>query len=155
MNGKALTILLIEDNLDHAELIQRNLYRNRIANEIIHIEDGETALQFLHEKIQTGESGQDSLPDLILLDLRLPKVDGLQVLKQIKCNSLLNHIPVVVLTTSNSSRDIELAYQHCANSYLIKPVGFEDFMRMVTDLGFYWLVWNQHPRKIGYENERE
>lgn len=145
MAGEPLTILLVEDNPDHAELVMRNMDDFHIANRVIHVEDGEAALDYLYGRGDYADRRRFSLPHLVLLDLRLPKVDGLQVLKQIKEDSTLQALPVVILTTSDAERDLTIAYGYHANSYLTKPVGFDEFSRMLRDLGFYWLAWNRRP----------
>lgn len=145
MTGEPLTILLVEDNPDHAELVMRNMEDFKVANRIVHVEDGEAALDYLHGRGEYADRKLFSLPHLMLLDLRLPKVDGLQVLKEVKCSEILRALPVVVLTTSDAERDLAMAYEYHANSYLTKPVDFNDFSRLLGDLGFYWLAWNKRP----------
>lgn len=142
MKGKPLTILLVEDNPDHAELVIRNMEEFSVANTIVHVQDGEAALDYLLDR----DAGMHRpLPHLVLLDLQLPKVSGLEVLKQVKQDNRLRALPVVMLTTSAAERDMAKAYEYHANSYLSKPVDFCDFSRMLKDLGFYWLVWNRRP----------
>ncbi|UFS72782.1 response regulator [Geomonas sp. RF6] len=145
MTGEALVILLVEDNPDHAEIVTRNLEDFHVANRIVHVEDGEQALDYLHGRGCYADKASFPTPHLMLLDLRLPKVDGLQVLKEVKESHVLRSIPVVVLTTSDAERDMALAYEYHANSYLTKPVAFADFSRLLKDLGFYWLAWNRRP----------
>jgi CheY-like chemotaxis protein len=145
MNGQPLSILLVEDNADHAELVKRNLEHFQVANRLYHVEDGEAALDFLHQRGAYADARRFPRPSLILLDLRLPRVDGLEVLKQVKTDPALHTIPVVILTTSDAERDIALAYHNHANSYVTKPVDFERFSSLLRDLGFYWLAWNRHP----------
>jgi CheY-like chemotaxis protein len=145
MNGEPLTILLVEDNADHAELVKRNLEDSQVANRLHHVEDGETALDYLFGRGAYADRERFPRPHLVLLDLRLPRVDGLEVLKQIKSDPHLHTIPVVVLTTSDAERDMALAYEHNANSYLTKPVDFGRFTVLLRDLGFYWLAWNKRP----------
>lgn len=145
MNGEPLTILLVEDNLDHAELVRRNLEDSQVANRLVHVEDGESALDYVHRRGQFANTKQFPRPHLVLLDLRLPRVDGLEVLRDIKTHTELESIPVVVLTTSDAERDMALAYHYHANSYLTKPVDFTQFAALLKDLGFYWLAWNRHP----------
>lgn len=144
MKGEKLKILLIEDNDDHAELVIRSFENNRITNHLDRVSDGEEALNFLQRKGKYSES-KDPLPHLILLDLRLPKVDGLNVLKQIKKDPITQMIPVVVLTSSNSQTDIEKSYSNYVNSYLVKPLDFKQFNKLMEDLGYYWLIWNKQP----------
>lgn len=145
MNGEALTILLVEDNEDHAELVQRNFENNCVANTIHWVKDGEEAMDYLFRRGAYADPAASPLPSLILLDLRLPKVDGLEVLREIKNNAALKKLPVVVLTSSESELDICKAYTSSANSYLVKPVDFEKFTRLMRDLGYYWLGWNKNP----------
>lgn len=145
MNGELLNILLVEDNEDHAELVQRSFEENRVANRIYWVKDGEEALDFLFHREGYADSTLSPRPNLILLDLRLPKVDGIEVLVTIKGDETLKVIPVVVLTSSESERDICKVYDCHANSYLVKPIDFEKFTLLMRDLGFYWLGWNKNP----------
>lgn len=145
MNGEPLRILLVEDNLDHAELVKRSFETNRIANLMFHASDGEQALNYLFKKGEYSAPEFSGYPNLILLDLRLPKVDGIDVLKQIKNDDNLKTIPVVILTSSDAETDIVKAYYNHANSYLVKPMDFTKFNELMNELGFYWLVWNQIP----------
>lgn len=135
----APTILLVEDNPAHARLIMRRLTESRPELHIDHCADGEAALQY----VQRCLDGEADRPDVILLDLRLPKVDGLEVLKHIKSSEVLKTIPVVVLTTSSAPFDYTEAYRHHANSYLIKPFNYQDFHQMAETLCAYWLTWNR------------
>ncbi len=145
MSGESLNILLVEDNEDHAELIQRSFRENQIANKIYWVKDGEEALDYLFQRGVYADNADCLLPHLILLDLRLPKIDGIEVLKTIKTDDKLKSIPVVVLTSSESEKDIRKVYQYYANSYLVKPIDFQQFTRLMRDLGFYWLGWNKNP----------
>ena len=145
MSGEPLVILLVEDNLDHAELVMRNLEDFQVANRIIHVEDGEVALDYLYGRGLYADRQQYPMPHLMLLDLRLPKVDGLEVLKTVKTDEALRPLPVVILTTSDADRDMAMAYEYHANSYVTKPVIFDEFSRLLKDLGFYWLAWNKRP----------
>ncbi|HXX55268.1 MAG TPA: response regulator [Methanoregula sp.] len=145
LNGGPLVILLVEDNVDHAELVIRNMRSQRVANTIYHVRDGQEALDFLFHRGKFSDSGNSPLPNLILLDLRLPKVDGLEVLRTIKETATLKRIPVVVLTSSEAETDIARSYDHHANSYIVKPLNFEMFTKLMQDLGFYWLGWNMKP----------
>lgn len=144
-NGGPLEILLVEDNPAHAELVIRSFEDNRIKNKITHVIDGEQALDYLHHRGQYNELEDNVQPDLILLDLRLPKIDGLEVLDQIKTSDDLMSIPVVILTTSDTEMDIAKAYKRHANSYLVKPIDFAQFTQMMDELGYYWLAWNRKP----------
>jgi len=145
MIGRPMTILLVEDNPDHAELVKRNLEDFQVANHIYHVEDGEAALDYVYRRGTYSDHKKFSRPDLILLDLRLPRIDGLEVLKQIKRDLTLQAIPVVVLTTSDAEKDLAQAYEYHANSYVTKPVNFDNFSRLLRDLGYYWLAWNKRP----------
>ena len=145
MKGEPLVILLVEDNLAHAEMIIRSLEDHRVANTIRHVLDGEAALDYLYRRGQFAEPKTSPRPHLILLDLRLPKINGLQVLQEIKQDQTLLAIPVVILTTSEAERDLTIAYQSYANSYLVKPIDFLKFSQLIGDLGFYWLAWNRQP----------
>jgi CheY-like chemotaxis protein len=147
MKGEPILVMLIEDNPDHAELVMRTLAEHRVLNRIHHIQDGQTALNYLFRRGEYSDPAVSPRPHVILLDLRLPGIDGLEVLKAVKESKDLRHIPVVVLTTSEAERDVARAYSHHANSYLVKPVGFDQFARMMEDLGFYWLGWNTFPVK--------
>lgn len=143
--NKPLTILFVEDNPDHAELVMRSLEDHQVANRIFHVADGEAALDYLFRRGEFADPASSPRPHVILLDLRLPKVDGLQVLEEMKRTEDLERIPVVVLTTSHADQDVGRAYEHHVNSYLVKPLDFERFSKMIDDLGFYWLRWNHTP----------
>jgi CheY-like chemotaxis protein len=145
MIGEPVLVMLVEDNIDHAELVVRTLEDHRIANTVRHFLDGQSALDYLYRRGEFSESTDTERPHIILLDLRLPGVDGMDVLKTIKEDPDLKSIPVVVLTTSEAEKDVARAYYNHANSYLVKPVGFEDFKKLMDDLGFYWLGWNTNP----------
>ena len=145
MIGEPVLVMLVEDNIDHAELVLRTLEDHRIANKVRHFLDGQTALDYLYQRGEFSGSTDTERPQVILLDLRLPRVDGMEVLKTIKEDAELKSIPVVVLTTSEAEKDVARAYYNHANSYLVKPVGFEDFRKLMDDLGFYWLGWNTNP----------
>ena len=145
MDGDFLRILLVEDNDDHAELVIRNLEANCVANRIIRFVDGESALNFLFQRCEYENSDAHFIPNLILLDLRLPKIDGLEVLRQIKTEESLRKIPVVILTSSEAERDVAKAYNNYVNSYLVKPLDFDKFTAMMKELGFYRLAWNKNP----------
>jgi two-component system response regulator len=138
-------ILLVEDNPDDEALTLRALKRNRIMNEVVVARDGVEALDYL---FGTGShAGRDTRqqPQLILLDLNLPRLNGLEVLQRIREDARTRHLPVVILTTSNEERDLANGYQLQANSYIRKPVDFNDFMEAVRQIGMYWLVLNQPP----------
>jgi CheY-like chemotaxis protein len=143
--GEPVIILLVEDDPAHAEIVRRNFTNFRVANRLMHVADGQQALDYLFRQGEFQEPDRAPRPSLILLDLRLPKVDGLEVLKAIKADPDLARIPVVVLTTSAAGIDMAKAYGCHANSYLVKPVDFPQFIQLMDALGYYWLVWNQHP----------
>lgn len=145
IKGKPLTILLVEDNEDHAEIVMRSFRAHQVANDFHLVTDGEAALDYLFRKGEYHDPKKSPRPDVILLDLRLPKTDGWEVLKKIKEAEPLHRIPVVVLTSSNDQIDITKAYDAHANSYLVKPVDFKKFTELMRDLGFYWLGWNVNP----------
>lgn len=157
-SGTTHTVLLVEDNLAHAELIKRILTHHRIALNVVHWSDGEEALAYL---FPPDDAAQQPRPDLMLLDLRLPSVEGLEVLQRVKQAAALRPIPVVVLTTSSADVDIERAYTLHANSYLIKPLEFETFAQMIRAVVSYWLGWNHSPQRcsdawpIGIEGRAE
>ena len=138
-------ILLVEDNRDDEALTLRALKKNNILNSVEVCRDGVEALDFLFARNQYQERQLTDLPQLILLDLKLPRLDGLEVLKEIRANSLTKLLSVVILTTSNEERDVINSYELGANSYIRKPVDFDQFMESVRQLGLYWLVLNESP----------
>ena len=142
MNAK---ILLVEDNADDVELCLHALRKEKLSNKIHVARDGQEALDFLFARGPHLDRGQQSLPRLILLDLKLPKVDGIQVLRQVKSSAATRFLPVVILTSSREERDLVESYELGVNSYLQKPVNFEEFRGVVKQLGLYWLVVNQVP----------
>ena len=145
----ALTILLVEDNPDDEVLTVRELKKQKIANEIITVRDGVEALDYLFGTGQyTGRDATDS-PTLVLLDLKLPKVDGLEVLRRIRSDDHKKYIPVVVLTSSDDPRDIVESYRLGANSYVRKPVSFDQFQEAVRQVQFFWLRLNEPPPSEG------
>ncbi len=145
IQNEPLLILLVEDNIDHAELVIRNLQEHPVANRVTHVSNGQAALDYLLRREEYADLALSPRPHIILLDLRLPRVDGLHVLEVIKTSEVLRQIPVVVLTTSNAEQDVERAYHSYANSYLVKPLGYEQFRILIDDLGFYWLAQNKPP----------
>lgn len=145
ISGQPLIILLVEDNDDHAELVKRNFHSHRIANHIYHVKDGEEALDYLFRRGVYSCEDNSPRPNLILLDLRLPKLDGLGVLNHIKADEQLKSIPTVVLTSSESKNDINVAYRNHVNSFLVKPLDFDKFAALMRELGMYWLGWNTNP----------
>ena len=143
--GEPVTILLVEDNEDHAELVMQSFEDHRIANKIYHVSDGEKALDYLFRRGDYADQLKSPRPHVILLDLRLPKLDGLEVLKEIKISKELDKIPIVIFTTSNADVDVARAYEYRANSYLVKPINHEKFSQLLNVIGFYWLAWNYFP----------
>jgi CheY-like chemotaxis protein len=145
IKGNPVTILLVEDDPAHAEIVRRNLGSFRVANRIIHVEDGQAALDYLFHHAAYANPKTSPQPNLILLDLRLPKVDGMEVLRRLKADEKLKLIPTVVLTTSGAESDLVNAYTHGAGSYLVKPVDFDKVSKLMEAFGFYWLAWNRFP----------
>ena len=145
MKGEPIVILLVEDDLAHAEIVRRNLESSRIANRLMHVTDGQAALDYLNRVNGFSDPATSPRPGVILLDLRLPKVDGMEVLKRLKSDPKFSSIPAVILTTSQAEQDIVKAYALHANSYLVKPVDFANFSQLMNTFDFYWLAWNQHP----------
>ena len=137
-------ILLIEDDKNHALLEMRCLQDSDVENRIILARDGEEALDYLFQRGRYADNAENPQPDLVVLDLRLPKTSGKEVLKKIKSSDKLRTIPVVVLTTSKNEDDMIDAYLNHANSYLVKPVGLEKFQQMMVDVANYWLGWNKY-----------
>lgn len=139
---REVEILLVEDNPTDAELTQRALRKNNLANPLVWIKDGAEALEYIH---RTGAYAdrQNGNPKLILLDLKLPKVDGIEVLASLKADATTRHIPVVMLTSSEEERDVVESYRLGVNSYLVKPVDFTEFIHVVSKAGMYWVVLNR------------
>lgn len=146
MSGRPLNILLVEDNPDHAELLRRNLEHFPVASRLHHVEDGETALDYIFGQGIYADRAQFPTPDLTLLDLRLPRMDGLEVLRRVRSHPAWCRTPVVVLTTSDAERDVAMAYEFHANSFVTKPVDCQNFFRLLNDLGFGGPVENKNPR---------
>ena len=143
MKSEPIVILLAEDDPAHAEIVRRNLESYRIANRLEHVADGQKALDYLYHRSAYSDPARSPKPGLILLDLRMPRLDGIEVLKTIKNDTTLARIPVVVLTTSAAETDIARAYDCHANSYLVKPPDFHNFSELLEICGFYWLAWNR------------
>jgi two-component system, response regulator len=143
MKLKPKTILLVEDNPSDIGLTKRALERSHIANGLVVAENGQEALDYLFGGDPLTGPKMNELPALILLDLKLPRIDGLQVLRQIRADDRTSRLPVVILTTSNEEQDIAQSYNLGANSYIRKPVDFNQFVEAVQSLGLYWLVLNE------------
>jgi CheY-like chemotaxis protein len=139
-------ILLVEDNPQDAELALRALRKNSMANSIHHVKDGAEALAFIFATGAYSDRKVENPPKVVLLDLKLPKVDGLEVLKQVKSDERTKMIPIVALTSSKEHRDMVESYKLGINSYIVKPVAFDKFLEAVRHLGMYWLLINQLPR---------
>jgi len=140
----AISILLVEDDPAHAEIVLRNLFQlqDRVRC-IAHLSDGQQALDYLHREGEHSDPLSSPRPDLVLLDLRLPRVDGFEVLRRMKASESVSHIPVVVLSTSDAEGDIATAYQKGACSYLVKPTAFEAYIALIRGLGHYWSDLNR------------
>ncbi len=142
-------ILLIEDNKDDIELTIRAFQKNNLKNEIVVIKDGGEAMDYFDKLAETQPNENPKLPTLILLDLKLPKADGIDILKKIRSVPLTKFTPVVILTSSVEEQDLFNGYQFGANSYIRKPVDFNKFLNAVQQLGMYWLLLNEIPKKAG------
>ncbi len=142
------TILLVEDNSDDAELTLRALRRHNIKNEVSVVRDGEEALDYLFATGTYSNRDTTIMPAVVILDLKLPKVDGLEVLQRMRADERTKLVPVVILTSSNEEQDMVNSYKFGANSYVRKPVDFTQFVEAVRQLGLYWLVINEPPPKI-------
>lgn len=148
MSGRPLNILLVEDNPDHAELVRRNLESFSAASHLNHVEDGEAAIHFIFGQGEFADRTKFPEPDLVLLDLHLPRLDGLEVLRLVKSHPILRRIPIVILTTSDAERDVAMAYEYHANSFVTKPVNFQQLSQIISDLGFHWLVITPNPPSV-------
>ncbi|HEY4111101.1 response regulator [Puia sp.] len=138
-------VLLVEDNVHDAEMTIRALKKVNLANNLVHVKDGEEALEFIYARGRFADRPSGHLPKVILLDIKMPKVDGIEVLKQLKAGEISKSIPVVIMTSSKEEQDIISSYELGVNSYVVKPVDFEGFARAVSQLGMYWLLTNQAP----------
>ena len=145
MGTQIVDVLLVEDNPHEAQLTIRSLKKHNLANNLHHVDDGSEALDFIFARGKYADRKVGADLKVILLDLKLPKVDGLEVLKHIKSDERTKSIPVVVLTSSKEEQDIIASYKLGVNSYIVKPVQFESFAKAVADLGMYWMFHNQAP----------
>lgn len=145
-NLNEVEVLLVEDNPSDAELTVRTLKKKHLANRLHHVKDGAEAIDFLFAQGTYSNRKVQNSPKVVLLDLKLPKVDGIEVLRKIKSDDRTKKIPVVVMTSSREDRDLATCYDLGVNGYVVKPVEFEDFARAVSELGFYWLLLNETPR---------
>jgi two-component system response regulator len=147
MNNKynEVEILLVEDNMHDAELIIRALKKVNLANNVVHLKDGAEALDFIFAQNEFAERDVKKIPKVILLDIKMPRVDGIEVLKQVKANTSTKLIPVVIMTSSKEEQDIVQSYNLGVNSYVVKPVEFDEFAKAVSELGLYWVLVNQPP----------
>jgi two-component system response regulator len=146
MSANEVEILLVEDNPNEVELTLRALKKHNLANKVYVVKDGEEALDFIFAIGAYAGRDIDHHPKVILLDLKLPKVDGLEVLAGIKADERTKVIPVVVLTSSREERDVVESYKLGVNSYIVEPVDFEKFVQAISELGLYWLLLNQPPQ---------
>lgn len=143
--NKTVEILLVEDNDHDAEMALRALKKNKISNKVIRLKDGEEALEFLFGTGDFEGRNIHNQPRVILLDLKMPKVDGLEVLKAVRANKDTEKIPIVMLTSSKEERDVVEGYKLGVNSFIVKPVEFNSFMEAVKEIGFYWVILNELP----------
>jgi len=148
MKGKPVDILLVEDDSDHVELILRALKDNNLLNEVYVVMDGQEALDFMYHKGSYSDETKFPRPGLILLDIKLPKIDGIEVLKRLKGDSQFKSIPIIMLTTSTRDEEITECYAGGANSYVVKPMDFENFTKKVKELKLYWTIINSLPKDV-------
>jgi CheY-like chemotaxis protein len=138
-------ILLVEDNISDAELTIRALRTKNLANNLLHVKDGALALDYIFARNDFAGRKSHDFPKVILLDLKMPKINGLEVLATLKANEETKEIPIVVLTSSKEDPDISACFRLGVNSYIVKPVQFDDFIKVVSEIGFYWLLVNHPP----------
>ena len=151
LERETVEVLLVEDNLAEAELALHALKKSKVANHVLHVRDGAEALDYLFCRGEFSRRDAGVRPVLVLLDLKLPKVDGLQVLKQIKCEPRTKAIPVILLTSSKEESDMAAGYQLGVNSYIQKPVHYGEFQEVVRQLGTYWLLVNSKPPAAAFQ----
>ncbi len=142
MSTSEFEIVLVEDNPADVELITRSLKRHNLANKIVLLKDGAEALEFFFSQDDAVHRNGSHTPRVVLLDIKLPKVDGIEVLRRMKSDERTKEIPVVILTSSNEDRDVREAYDFRVNSFVTKPIKFEEFTKVVAELGIYWLMVN-------------
>lgn len=147
MISTEIEIILIEDNMDDATLATHSLRQKHLTNKIVHLKNGDEALRYFFSDFN-GEKCSDA-PKIVFLDLKMPKVDGIEVLTRLKSEPATKSIPVIILTSSNEDPDIERCYELGANSYVVKPIEFENFSNQISQLGFYWTVLNRAPAQTG------
>lgn len=140
-----IEILLVEDNPGDAEMTIRALRKNNLANNLMHVKDGAQALDFIFAQGEYANRTNKNLPKIVVLDLKMPKVNGIEVLRRIKNDERTRKMPVVVLTSSKEDPDVDECYRLGVNSYVVKPVEFDEFFKAVSDLGLYWMIVNQNP----------
>ena len=146
MKQNSVEILLVEDNISDAELAIRELKKNNLANNLVHVKNGQEALDFIFaNRSYLGTRKIQFPPKLVLLDIQMPKVNGIEVLEAIKADPRTAKIPVIILTSSNENTDIQRCYKLGANSYIVKPVNFINFASAIKNLGYYWLLLNHSP----------
>ncbi|SEM15536.1 two-component system, unclassified family, response regulator [Maribacter orientalis] len=141
-----IEILLAEDNTSDAEMTIDALKKNGLGNKLLHVKDGAAALDFLFAEGEYAGRNIENKPKVILLDLKMPKVNGIEVLQRIRSDERTKYIPVVMLTSSREDPDIKTCYGLGVNSYVVKPVGFDEFQKAITELGLYWMIVNQQPQ---------
>lgn len=146
MKDEEIEIVLVEDNPDDAELTIRALKKGNISNKLIHLKDGAEALEFIFRTGKYADRSENIKPKLVLLDLNMPKVSGIEVLRKIKSDEHTKTIPVVVLTSSQEDPDVQTCYKLGVNSYIVKPVGFANFTKAISELGLYWVLQNHQAR---------
>jgi len=141
-----IEVLLVEDNASDAEMTIRALKKNNLVNKLLHLKDGAEALDFIFAEGEYSGRQMENIPKVILLDLKMPKVSGIEVLRRIKTDERTRKIPVVVLTSSKEDPDIQACYALGVNSYVVKPVDFNEFQKAISDLGLFWMIINQPPQ---------
>lgn len=152
-NRAEVELLLVEDNPRDAEMTIRTLRKRNMANSIVHVKDGQEALDWLFAREEREASALTQHLRVVLLDLKLPKVDGLEVLRAMRSDPRTRQLPVVVLTSSNEEKDLIESYALGVNSYIVKPVDFDNFSAAIAELGHYWLLLNQKPARLGDQTQ--